>query len=76
MTFLHLFRPAKARAPAARRDRGVTVVVVLMMVLVFAPVVGMHFAASHVASDFTVPLRGEPSSTTAVLPHQFIRAPG
>jgi hypothetical protein len=61
MTSLHLFRPAKARAPAARRDRSAAVVL-LMMALVFAPVVGMHFAASLVGSGSAAPAGGEPTS--------------
>jgi hypothetical protein len=76
MTFLHLFRPAKACAPAARRDRSVAGVVVLMMALVFAPVVGMHLAALALDSGVT-PIKGaDRLNATAVWPPMVMRSPG
>ena len=42
MTFL--FSRARMGAPAARRDRSVALILVVLLVLVFAPVVGLHVA--------------------------------
>ena len=40
------FFPSRARpgAPAARRDRSVALILFVLLVLVFAPVVGLHIA--------------------------------
>ncbi len=42
MTFL--FSPARMGAPAAHRDRSVALILFMLLVLVFAPVVGLHIA--------------------------------
>jgi len=47
-----------------------------MMALVFAPVVGLHFAASLTGSNAAARAGEEQSSITAVQPHQFMRPPG
>jgi hypothetical protein len=76
MTFLHLSRPAKARAPAVRRDHSVAVVVVLMMALVFAPVIGMHVAAFALNSGVTPVTGADRLNATAILPPMVMRSPG
>ena len=76
MTFLILFRPAKARVPAARRDYSVAVVVVLMMTLVFAPVIGMHVAALALDSGVTPVTGADQLDATAVWPSILMRSPG
>ena len=35
---------ARTDAPAARRDRSVALILVMLLALVFAPVVGLHIA--------------------------------
>ena len=76
MTHVNLSRPAKAGVSPARRDHSVAVVVVLMMTLVFAPVVGMHVAASVFGSDTSSAAGGDQLNTIAVWPHMFTRSPG
>jgi hypothetical protein len=76
MTFLHLFRPAKARALSARRDHSVAVVVILMMTLVFAPVITMHVAVSTLDSGVTSVTGADRLSATVVWPPILMRSPG
>ena len=49
MTFL--FSPARMGAPAAPRDRSVALILVVLLMLVFAPVVGLHIALTTFGSS-------------------------
>ncbi len=76
MPLLNLSRPAKARAPAARRDHSIAAVVILMMTLVFAPVIGMHVAALALDSGVTPVTGADRLNATVVLPPMVMRSPG
>ena len=50
MTLLNVFSSgARARAADDRRDRGITLMVFALLGLVFAPMIGLHFAFAAVA---------------------------
>jgi cell division septal protein FtsQ len=64
---------ARSSTPAARRDRSVALILVVLLVLVFAPVVGLHIVLTTLESPVVADPRPPDGLAAALAPSKRSR---